>query len=168
MPDALSTIAEIALGLAGFSGVVVVLGRQPGSFSEVEAGRLALLLVSSIGAMFLALLPLSLAPLGLGDALLWRISAATFTAFGFAHWLVGRSRVRIVRTQAPEIYSRATSVFNYATVGTAMVLQLVVLARPRDLGPGLYVLGLLSLLLAATLQFVRMLFVRPQRSKLDA
>ena len=162
MPDALSTIAEIALGLAGFSGVVVVLGRQPGAFTRVEAGRLVLLLVSSIGAMFLALLPLSLAPLELSDSLLWRISAATFTAFCLGYWLIGRSRVRIVRTHAPEVYSFAVSVFNYATVGTAVILQLVVLARPADLGPGFYVLGLLGLLLTATVQFVRMLFVRPQ------
>lgn len=162
MPDALSTIAEIALGLAGFSGVVVVLGRQPGIFTRVEAGRLVLLLMISIGAMFLALLPLSLAPLELADSLLWRISAATFTIFCLGYWLVGRSRVRIVRDHAPEIYSFGVSVFNYATVGTAMVLQLVVLARPEDLGPGLYVLGLLSLLLTATVQFVRMLFIRPQ------
>ena len=161
MPDALSTIAEIALGLAGFSGVVVVLGRQPGAFSRVEAGRLVLLLVSSIGAMFLALLPLSLAPLELSDSLLWRVSAGTFTGFCVGYGLIGRSRVRIVRADAPEVYSSAVSVFNYATVGTAVILQLVVLARPTDLGPGFYVLGLLSLLLTATVQFVRMLFVRP-------
>ena len=163
LPDALSTIAEIALGLAGFSGVVVVLGRQPGAFSRVEAGRLVLLLVSSIGAMFLALLPLSLAPLELSDSLLWRVSAGTFTAFCLGYGLIGRSRVRIVRAHAPEIYSLAVSVFNYATVGTAVILQVVVLARPADLGPGFYVLGLLGLLLTATVQFVRMLFVRPQQ-----
>ena len=163
MPDALSTIAEIALGLAGFSGVVVVLGRQPGAFTRVEAGRLVLLLVSSIGAMFLALLPLSLAPLEISSSLLWRISAAAFMAFCLGYALIGRSRVRVVRTHAPEIYSFAVSVFNYATVGIAVALQVVVLARPEDLGPGFYVLGLLGLLLTATVQFVRMLFVRPQQ-----
>ena len=163
MPEALSTIAEIALGLAGFSGVVVVLGRQPGTFSSVEAGRLVLLLASSIGAMFLALLPLSLAPLGLSESVLWRTSAGTFVAFCLGYGWIGNSRVKIVRAHAPEIYSFAVSVFNYSTVGTAVALQLVVLARPEDLGPGFYVLGLLGLLLTATVQFVRMLFVRPQR-----
>ena len=163
VPDALSTIAEIALGLAGFSGVVVVLGRQPGAFSKVESGRLVLLLVSSIGAMFLALLPLALAPLELSASLLWRVSAGTFIAFCLGYGLIGRSRVRIVRAHAPEIYSFGVSVFNYATVGTAVILQLVVLARPADLGPGFYVLGLIGLLLTATVQFVRMLFVRPQQ-----
>jgi uncharacterized membrane protein len=105
---------------------------------------------------------LSLAPLELSDSLLWRVSAATFTAFCLGYWLIGRSRVRIVRTHAPEVYSFAVSVFNYATVGTVVILQLVVLARPADVGPGFYVLGLLGLLLTATVQFVRMLFVRPQ------
>jgi len=46
-PETLSTVAEIALGLAGFTGLLVVLGRQPGRFSPSEAFRLLVLLVAS-------------------------------------------------------------------------------------------------------------------------
>ena len=63
--DGLTAIAEVAIGLAGFSGVVVVLGRQPGEFTRVETGRLVVLLLSSLGAMFFALVR-SGAPLGGG------------------------------------------------------------------------------------------------------
>ena len=57
--ETLSTIAELALGLAGFTGVLVVLGRQPGRFSPAEGFRLAVLLVASLSALFLSLVPLS-------------------------------------------------------------------------------------------------------------
>jgi hypothetical protein len=41
LSETLSTVAEVALGLAGFTGVLVVLGRQTGRFSPAEAFRLS-------------------------------------------------------------------------------------------------------------------------------
>ena len=113
--------------------------------------------------MFLALLPLSLDPLGLSPAPLWRVAAASLFIFSVSYGLVGESQVvRRVRADAPEIYSFATRVFYFSTIGTVMGLQLLVLARPIEFGPGFYVLGLLGLLLVAAVQFVRILFIRPK------
>ena len=48
--EALSTIAQVGLGLAGFTGILVALGRTQIAFSRPEVLRLLLLLVSSFGA----------------------------------------------------------------------------------------------------------------------
>ncbi len=113
--------------------------------------------------MFLALLPLSLAPLELSPALLWRLAAAILVTFCVGHALFGETQVRLVRRNSPELYSLTTRAI-YSSIFAAIVgLQLLVLARPTDLGPSFYVLGLLGLLLTAAIQFVRILFVRPQR-----
>ena len=162
MPEALSTIAEVALGLAGFSGVAVVLGRRPGAFTPGEAGRLVLLLLASLGAMFLALLPLGLAPLDLSPELLWRIASTVLLAFCLGYGQIGETHVRLVRSDAPEIYSPSTRVFNFITFGTVIGLQVLALVRPDEFGAGFYVLGLIGLLLIAAVQFVRILFIRPQ------
>ena len=52
----LEVIAEVAIGLAGFSGLFVAL-TQTGSFAPPERFRLQFLLYTSLGAMFLAMLP---------------------------------------------------------------------------------------------------------------
>lgn len=56
--DALAIIAEVSLGLAGFTGVVVVLGRvERDAFLRL---RLSYLLSVSFSALLLALLPFAL------------------------------------------------------------------------------------------------------------
>ena len=35
IPDSLQTIAEISIGLAGFSGLIVVLRKKPGPLTDV-------------------------------------------------------------------------------------------------------------------------------------
>ena len=57
-PDALRTFAELGIALAGFSGIVAVLGRRSqGQWSELERARLFALLSTSLGATFFSVLP---------------------------------------------------------------------------------------------------------------
>ena len=55
--DGLATIAEVAIGLAGFSGVMIVLTRPGGGFNPPERFRLKVFVYSSMGPIFLALIP---------------------------------------------------------------------------------------------------------------
>lgn len=79
--EALSTIAEVGLGLAGFTGILAALGRSSATFSRPEVLRLLLLLVSSLGAVFLALFPFALHESGVSGAACWRLSSAVLAAF---------------------------------------------------------------------------------------
>ena len=70
----LETIAEVAIALAGFSGIVAVLGqRSSGKWSPTERVRLRLLLEVSLLAVFLSFLP-SLMLRGTSPIAAWRIS----------------------------------------------------------------------------------------------
>lgn len=58
--DTLATIAQISLGLAGFTGVVVSFDKINAALSRVDAFRLIILLSMSMGALMLALIPFGL------------------------------------------------------------------------------------------------------------
>lgn len=160
--DALTTIAEVAVGLAGFSGVVVVLGRQPGEFTRVEAGRLVVLLMSSLGALFFALLPFALFPLGLDTSTVWRIAAGLVAILALSHLGVSYSELRRVRNEAPEVYSRVVASVHFSILFAVLLLQLAIVIMGGELALSLYIFGLLGLLVVAAFQFVRILFVRPR------
>ena len=55
IPDSLQTIAEISIGLAGFSGLVVALRKGSGPLDDIQKYRLRILFSLSFGAMFLSL-----------------------------------------------------------------------------------------------------------------
>jgi hypothetical protein len=159
--EALSTIAEVGLGLAGFTGILVALGRGSEGFSRPEVLRLLLLLVSSLGSMFLALLPFALQESGLGGTACWRISSAllaSFTALALAY--LGY-QIQRHRREFGELFSG--SVFVVVSAGSFVIVTLQVLnaagiGAPPRVGP--YLFGLLWLLFVASIQFARILFVR--------
>ena len=159
--EALSTIAEVGLGLAGFTGILVALGRSQAAFSRPEVLRLLLLLVSSLGAVFLALLPFALHESGVLDIACWRLSSIILAAFTTTSLAYLGYQIQRRRGEFGELFS--TAVFVIVATGSVVivVLQLVnaigIGAPPRS-GP--YLFGLLWLLFIASLQFARILFVR--------
>ncbi|MDP0596597.1 MAG: hypothetical protein MUQ78_04085, partial [SAR86 cluster bacterium] len=55
--DALQLIAEVALGIVGFSAILIGLSRTNDGFSEADTFRIQLLTYSAFGAMFCSLIP---------------------------------------------------------------------------------------------------------------
>jgi hypothetical protein len=158
--ELLATIAELALGLAGFSGVMTAFMQRPGRLTEVETYRIAVLLGASLGALFLALLPLALMQFGLEARALWRdagLSMLAFAAVGGALYL--RSSRRVAR-HAPEIFNRSVFIGLAAGHVANFVLQVAALTVLEP-SPGPYVVGLIWFLLHAAVQFARILLVQP-------
>jgi hypothetical protein len=159
--EALSTIAEVGLGLAGFTGILVALGRNRAAFSRPEVLRLLLLLVSSLGTVFLALLPFALHESGVGDAACWRLSSAILAAFTSISLVYLGYQIQRHRGEFGELFS--STVFVVVATGS---LAIVVLQLGNAMGLGAsprsgpYLFGLLWLLFVASLQFARILFVR--------
>lgn len=159
--EALSTIAEIGLGLAGFTGILVALARTPEPFGRPEVLRLLLLIVSSLGATFLALLPFALHESGVGESACWRFSSGLLAAFTSTSLAVLGYQIQRHRREFGELFSRA--VFAIVSAGTVAIVALqagnvfAVGGTPR-VGP--YLFGLLWLLLVASIQFARILFIR--------
>ncbi len=163
IPDSLQTIAEISIGLAGFSGLVVVFRKDAGPLNDVQKFRLRILFSLSFGAMFLSLLPDTLVNLGVPVERLWFYSSAAIFAYSFLFivWWIKSSR-RVARV-APEIFDWVA--FTVMTIGHTIVLLLqlaVMLGLMENREPGVIALGLIWYLINAAQQFVRMLFIQPR------
>jgi hypothetical protein len=166
IPDSLQTIAEVSIGLAGFSGLVVALRKDASPLDDIQKYRLRILFSLAFGAMFLSLLPDTLANFGIPDERLWFDSAAAIFVYSFlfiAWWIMSSRRMARV---APEIFN--WSAFSTMATGHIIVLLLqlaVMLGFLENRAPGVISIGLIWYLLHAAQQFVRMLFIQPRDSQ---
>ena len=163
IPESLQTISEISIGLAGFSGLIVALRKNPGPLTDVQKYRLKILFAMTFGAMFLSLLPDLLLNFAVpGERIWFDASAAMFTySLFFIIWLIAGAR-RVAKV-APEIFDWV--VFSSLTGGHIIVLLLqlgVVTGFIEGRAPGAYTLGLIWYLIHAAQQFTRMLFILPR------
>jgi hypothetical protein len=160
--ESLTTIAEIAIALAGFSGLVVVLRKNNGPLTAIEKYRMTVLLATAFGALFLALLPATLQQLALSGDVIWKTSSALLTAFSIifvVSWVLSSRRFFHV---AREIFNVAAFSLMIAGHLTNVVLQMsIVFGFWADRMAGAYLLGLIWLLAHSSQQFVRMLFIQP-------
>jgi hypothetical protein len=82
--DLLIAIAQVAVALAGFSGLIAAIRTAaPDGWHPRDIWSLSWMLGASIGALILALLPLWLALFGWSDDFVYRTSSA------FAFWYIG-------------------------------------------------------------------------------
>ena len=82
--ETLSLFAELSVALAGFSGIVIVLGRrQSGQLSRLELRRLANLFTSALLTLLTSLSALTLLHAGMPEVIVWRAVSAAWT-FVFA------------------------------------------------------------------------------------
>lgn len=82
--ELLGTIAEVAVTLAGFSGVIFALGsRAGGKLTEKEESGLMHMLLTSFGPVLISLAALALLDSGIEEATAWRISCGVVGAYCF-------------------------------------------------------------------------------------
>ena len=159
--ETLLTVAQVAMGLAGFSSVLVALSGEPSKWSSVDSFRISGMLSASLAALFLALAPFLLHFFGVDTALVWRWSSGLVAGFLFLRvaWTV-RIYHRLPRTD--QIVLGTVLI---ATIQTILCLLALTEAGAAVglIGPpeGVYLLGVVSLLGWATFLIVRFLFARP-------
>ena len=160
--EALGIAAQIAVALAGFAGVVVVFRRESiHEWSPIDKFRLRLLLSNSIlplGLCVIALLLLTVQPTLIG---VWRwcssVGFVVFLAFGITVNISSR-RLHLRQLQdAP-----ANFIFHlFAVLGWgAILLQLCNVALLGAFWP--FFAGIVLQIVAAMLQFARMIFSSPK------
>jgi hypothetical protein len=152
--DFFLTIAEISLAFVGFSAVVVAL-RQSGAaqWSSFQRFSARILIELGFACLFLALLPLLLQLLGVGEPTVWQLSCASLGLFLLAYFTAYPFRRRPIATVSPArrwaIYSRIA--LNHALGVTALISSFG-LGVPS--GPGIYALGIAWLFFVGGLMFV--------------
>ena len=165
IPQSLQVIAEIGIGFAGFSGLIVAFRRDAGPLTNVQKYRLQVLLSLAFGAMFLSLLPEMLQYMGVPPNRLWALAGLVLLCYSlvFLYWWITASQR--IKTSVPEIFNWFA--FSRMAAGHTIVvfLQLAVIFSLLDeTSPGPYLAALIWYLVHAAQQFTRMLFVQPKNA----
>ncbi len=150
--DTLFTIAEVSIALAGFSGVVAVLGRRSsGGWSSEELLQLRALVETSLAALFVSFVPGMVSSAVGSENAVWRWSNGFIAVAHLAILLAFFVRARITApTVGQRILGSVGAGFGLLHLGAAV--GIVAWAAP------LFVLGLLGLLSVAAHNFVLLLF----------
>ena len=79
--ESFEILAEVAIGIAGFGTIAIVLARDRPGWESADLFRTAALLMSSLGGLFLALLPIGLGMTSLAPEGIWRISSGVMAIY---------------------------------------------------------------------------------------
>ena len=157
--ETLRSLSEIAITLAGFTGIVAVLGhRAEGRWQPLEWLQLRMLLETSFGVFFLALTPLLLEELEPLQAVGWRLSNGLQAPVHVAGVFVVYLRVRnLEASQWPAEERWLTAVLLPVSLVVIGAQASAALGALAPYGVFLYLLGLVYLLALAALHFVLLL-----------
>jgi hypothetical protein len=148
----LQSISEVAVTLAGFSGVVAVLGhRDRGSWSAAELLQLRTLVEPSLIALFGSLFPGTLQLADVPDAWCWRIANAVLGVLGTLGLAAFILRSRAVRTTPGQ---RVLLVLTVPAIGANLLTSAGVLEQQELF----FVVSLLLALAIAAYNFLLLLF----------
>ena len=157
--ETLRTLAEVAVALAGFTGIVAVLGRRAGGeWTPLELLRMRMLLETSLGVLFLSLLPIVVQPLRPSEESLWRISNGLQALLHLGGVLLLYRRVSdLEASQWPPEERWLTAALLPLSLVIIAVQVAVALGFLARYGAFAYLLGLVYFLGLAALHFVLLL-----------
>jgi len=157
---ALQLIAEIAIGIVGFSAILIALSRSSDMFSGPDNFRVRLLTYSAFGAMFGGLLPFGIFNINNAE-LSWKIICWSVCLYSVIGLLVFPKRMLLLRDQGyKHIFPLKVFLFQtglLATIFTASGLMITGYLQART---NIYVGCLILFLVQSTLAFIRTMFVR--------
>jgi hypothetical protein len=159
---AFQSLAEFGIALAGFTSVIVVFSRRDGEFHPADRFRIRVALVTSLGAAFLALVPVGLELTGLSPSAVWRVSSLLLVAAVAWDSIHTYFRLHRLSSEARAVLSSHLSSFLRALRLFALLGGLLnatgLFFEPQ---PGVYFFAVVCALLYGGIVFVRMVFVRP-------
>ena len=157
----LLAIAQIAVTLAGFSGLVVAIrGAPPTAWHPRDIWSLSWMFGTSLGSLFMALLPVLLAFFRLRDGLVWTVASLTMCAFmlllGVAMALSGRRLTRLGHRPRVRYFPMAATLL---LLNCGFLSGLGGVGIFPEVRIGFFVLGLIACLLVSALSLVVFLVV---------
>jgi hypothetical protein len=161
--DALLTMAQVAVGLIGFSSVLIALSGEPRYWSSLDRYRITGMLGNSVALLLVSFLPFVLAFLGAEDRIAWRASAGIFAVC----MLIGMVMNLRNFWRLPEehrVATRPALVWTIYVLGSVVLITMSAAALGLLAAPeGAFFLGLFFSLLLSTYLIIRFLFARPIR-----
>ncbi len=160
-PNELLTLsAEIAVVLAGFSGVVVSLQRRFEDPTAMAYSRLWRLVETSLSSALFSVVPLLLAVFELGEAQIWALSSLLFAAYLCVLQVYFFARFWDLWHSAAVSWR-----FNGPTLAIQLGLIAALIANGMGGAPsaGPYVLAIVWYVMLSALVFARLLLLREPR-----
>jgi hypothetical protein len=159
--SALLTLAQVAIGLAGFSAILVALSGKPHQWTPVDAFRIRNILALSFQSVFLSLVPFVLAFFSLPQSAVWQLSLLILALGTLGGVLLVLSGVyRLARPERAVLNALVVSAVTAVLSAMAAVELLAAFGIVRP-APGVFFLGLVVLLGVSTVLVARFLFARP-------
>jgi hypothetical protein len=159
--NALLTVAQVAIGIAGFSAILVALSGKPHLWTPVDAFRIRNILAFSFQSVFLSLVPFVLALFSLREPAIWQVSLLILAMASLAD-------VVLVLTGVYRLSPSERAVLKAVVVSTVVAILCFMAAvelfaafgivRPAS---AVFFLGLIVLLGVSTVLVARFLFARP-------
>ena len=160
--DVLLTFAELGVGLGGFASIFLALTRRDGRLAPSDAYRVRWMLINSLGAAGLAVIPVTLHALGIEAPLLWRVASAAHVAMMLAGTLPA-AFVQSRRLEKPERAQISSLVhgFGWAVAAAVFAAQgLNLVGWPASPAAGPYLLSTALMLILGGVHFIGLLFSR--------
>jgi hypothetical protein len=163
--NALSTLAELFIAIAGFAGIVVALSGASIATDPLDRFRVISLLVGTLGGAVFAALPLVLDDAGFPSERVWALASGALSAYLVLTlaWLI-RQRLTLppsaLQSLSPVVWSIVLGGYSLSSL-TLFVNAAGLVAMSSS---GLYLCPLLYLLMLSCLLFVRLLLIRPGSS----
>ncbi len=153
--DLLLAIAQVSVGLAGFSAIVGLLGSRRGrSDLRVDSLRLQVMLETSLTVAAYAFVPVLVSIFGLETSTSWRISAGAWLLIGIPSEIVAWRRTRNMPDMKLNRLNVNTVNWGLA-IGCELLMLLVAIGFFQSQAGALYLVALFSYLLIAGILFVQ-------------
>ena len=158
--EALGLIAEVALGIVGFSAVLIGLNRSADQFSEPDQFRVQLLSFSGFGALFAALLPF--AAFDIHDSTFsWQIVTAALLIYASAGLTIFPQRMLKLRVAGhADLFPTHIFAYQPGILVLVFLLSLLMIIGTVEAQATCYTACLLLYLLQSSVAFFRTMFVR--------
>jgi len=155
------TLAQVAIGLAGFSAILIALSGKPHQWTAVDAFRIRNILAFSFQSVFLSLIPFVLAFFSVPEATVWKVSLLIIAIATSGGVLLVLSGVyRLTRPERAVLNAVVVATVTATLFITAAVELLAAFGLFRP-AAGVFFLGLVVLLGVSAVLVARFLFARP-------
>ncbi|MEC7958582.1 MAG: hypothetical protein VX172_03720 [Pseudomonadota bacterium] len=159
---ALQLIAEIALGILGFSAILIGLSRKSDGFSAPDNFRIQLLSYSSIGAMFCALIPFAVFG-NIHNETSWLIVNWILCLYSVLGLFIFPKRVISLRIQGySDLFPLPLFTVQMGVLAVNFLISGLMILDFIEAKENFYVFCLMLFLIQGSIAFVRTIFYRAQ------
>lgn len=162
--QALSTLAEVSVAFAGFSGIVTVFRRRnPGEWSRLDRFRFRFMVEFSLATLALSLLPFFLSELGLPESRVWGCASVVLGGGALSYLVRSLIRLRVL-IAAGEPVSRWLAAVSVAVGAGITVSAFVNAAGGFARASGVYLAGVGGCLFVSSAMFAQLLLANSPRA----